>query len=105
MVWDLDGTLWDGTLIETEDPAALNLKLGIREIMAELDKRGILQSVASKNDEAAALAVLERLGIAEYFLYPQIHWNPKSGSLGQIAKCLNIGIDALAFMASKMLPQ
>jgi len=98
VVWDLDGTLWDGTLIETEDPNALVLKPGIREIMEELDKRGILQSVASKNEEAAAMAVLEHLGIADYFLYPQIHWNPKSGSLEQIAKSLNIGIDALALI-------
>ncbi len=98
VVWDLDGTLWDGTLIETEDPKALTLKPGIRELLEELDRRGILQSVASKNDEAAAMAVLEHLGIADFFLYPQIHWNPKSGSLEQIAKSLNIGIDALAFV-------
>jgi FkbH-like protein len=44
------------------------------------------------------MAVLERLNIAEYFLYPQIHWNPKSGSMEQIAKSLNIGIDALALI-------
>ena len=98
VVWDLDGTLWDGTLIETDDPTTLQLKSGIRETVEELDRRGILQSVASKNDEAAALAVLERLGIAEYFLYPQIHWNPKSGSMEQIAKGLNIGVDTLAFV-------
>lgn len=98
VVWDLDNTLWDGTLIETEDPNTLTLKPGVRELMEELDRRGIIQSVASKNDHAAALAVLEQLGIAEYFLYPQIHWNPKSGSMEQIAKSLNIGIDALALI-------
>ena len=98
VVWDLDGTLWDGTLIETEDPNSLVLKPGIRETMEQLDCRGILQSVASKNDEGAAMAVLQHLGIAEYFLYPQIHWNPKSGSMEQIAKSLNIGIDALALV-------
>ena len=98
VVWDLDGTLWDGTLIETDDPKTLTLKPGIRALMEELDSRGILQSVASKNDFGAAMPVLEHLGIAEYFLYPQIHWNPKSGSMEQIAKSLNIGIDALAFI-------
>ena len=98
VVWDLDGTLWDGTLIETEDPDSLVLKPGIRELLEQLDRRGILQSVASKNDAAAAMAVLQHLGIGEYFLYPQIHWNPKSGSMEQIAKSLNIGIDALAFV-------
>lgn len=98
VVWDLDNTLWDGTLIETDDPDTLALKPGVRELMQTLDQRGIIQSVASKNDHAAAMAVLEHLGIADYFLYPQIHWNPKSGSVEQIAKSLNIGIDALALI-------
>lgn len=98
VVWDLDNTLWDGTLIETDEPNTLTLKPNVRELMEELDRRGIIQSVASKNDHDAAMAVLEQLGIAEYFLYPQIHWNPKSGSMEQIAKSLNIGIDALALI-------
>lgn len=98
VVWDLDGTLWDATLIETEHPDTITLKPGIRELMEELDNRGILQSVASKNDMEPAMAVLNRLGIQDYFLYPQIHWNPKSGSVEQIAKSLNIGIDSLAFV-------
>ena len=98
VVWDLDNTLWNGTLIETDDPKTLTLQPGVRELMEGLDHRGIIQSVASKNDHAAATAVLEHMGIAEYFLYPQIHWNPKSGSVEQIAKSLNIGIDSLAFI-------
>ena len=98
VVWDLDNTLWNGTLIETDDPKTLTLKPGVRELMEALDHRGIVQSVASKNDYAAAMAVLEQLGIADYFLYPQIHWNPKSGSVERIAKSLNIGIDSLALI-------
>lgn len=98
VVWDLDNTLWNGTLIETENPASLQLKDGVLDVIQGLDSRGIIQSVASKNDHAAAMAVLERLGVSEYFLYPQIHWNPKSSSVAQIAKSLNIGIDSLAFI-------
>ena len=98
VVWDLDNTLWDGTLVETEDPLTLTLNSGIREVIEELDQRGIIQSVASKNDYEPAMAVLERLGVAEYFLYPQISWGPKSGAVEQIAKSLNIGIDTLALI-------
>ena len=98
VVWDLDNTVWDGTLIETDDPKKLNLKAGVLETIQELDRRGIIQSIASKNDMEAAWPVVEDLGIAEYFLYPQIHWNAKSGSVEQIAKSLNIGIDSLALI-------
>lgn len=98
IVWDLDNTLWNGTLVETEDPMTLTLNSGIREVIEELDQRGIIQSVASKNDFEPAMAVLEHLGVAEYFLYPQISWEPKSGSVEQIAKNLNIGIDTLALI-------
>ena len=98
VVWDLDNTLWDGTLIETDNVEMLTLRPGITDVIIRLDNRGILQSISSKNDHEAAMAMLERLGVAEYFLYPQIHWEPKSGSVEQIAKSLNIGIDALAFI-------
>ncbi len=98
LVWDLDNTLWNGTLIETEDSATLELNSLVLETIEELDRRGILQSVASKNDFEPAMDVLRALGIADYFLYPQISWAPKSSSIAQIAKSLNIGIDALALI-------
>ncbi len=98
LVWDLDGTLWDGILIETDDPKDLKLKPGVSQMLKALDERGIIQSVASKNDYDNAYPVLEHLGVAEYFLYPQIHWNAKSGSIKDIAKSLNIGIDSLALI-------
>ena len=47
VVWDLDDTLWEGVLSETKD---VQLKPDVRNILSELDQRGILQSVASKNN-------------------------------------------------------
>lgn len=98
VVWDLDNTMWNGTLIETNDMDSLKLNPKVLEIMKTLDQRGIVQSIASKNDFDMAWPVVEKLGIAEYILYPQIHWNAKSVSMEQIAKKLNIGIDATALI-------
>lgn len=95
LVCDLDGTLWDGVL--AEDPA-VELKPEAARTLATLDERGVLLSVASKNDPAAAWRRLEELGLAERFLYPQIHWRPKSQSVREIASRLNIGLDAVAFL-------
>jgi FkbH-like protein len=95
LVWDLDHTLWDGILLEDRE---VTLRHGVRETLETLDARGILHSIASRNDHEAAMAKLSELGLAEYFLCPQIHWGSKVGSLESIAKALNLGVDALAFV-------
>ena len=95
VAWDLDNTLWDGVLLEDEN---VTLRDGVREIVETLDGRGILQSVASKNDPERATAKLREFGLNDYFLYPQISWNSKASSIRNIAAALNIGLDAVAFI-------
>ncbi|KPA09305.1 haloacid dehalogenase [Candidatus Magnetomorum sp. HK-1] len=95
IVWDLDHTIWDGVLLEDEN---VTLKPGILDIIKKLDDRGILQSIASKNEYNSAMEKLKIFGIQDYFLYPQIHWNSKAYSIEQIQKLINIGIDTLAFV-------
>ena len=95
VVWDLDNTLWDGVLLE--DPE-VRLRPDVPRVIEALDERGILHSVASRNDAGTARARLRELGLDEYFLHPQITWGSKSESLKAIAAALNIGVDALAFV-------
>ncbi|MEH2162313.1 MAG: HAD-IIIC family phosphatase [Nostoc sp.] len=95
VVWDLDNTLWNGVLLED---ARVDLRENIVEIIKALDARGILQSIASKNDHNTAIAKLQELGLSEYFIYSQINWNSKVASIQEIAKLINIGLDAIAFI-------
>ena len=95
VVWDLDNTVWDGILLED---TAVSLRPGIVNVIKTLDERGILNSIASRNDHGAAMAQLARFGLADYFVYPQIGWQAKSHSVAAIAKALNIGLDTLAFI-------
>jgi FkbH-like protein len=95
VVWDLDNTLWDGTLLEGDE---LHLRDGVREIIHALDARGILHSIASRNHAESALARLRQLGLDEYFLYPQINWGSKAASIRMIAESLNIGLDSICFI-------
>lgn len=97
VVWDLDNTLWDGILVE-DGPATVRLRAGIASILKELDERGILLSIASKNNHDEAMTVLRRFGLGDYFLSPQISWDPKSESIRRIATSLNIGLDAILFV-------
>jgi FkbH-like protein len=95
VVWDLDNTVWDGILLED---AEVTLRPHVVHILKTLDERGILHSIASRNDHDVAMAKLRELGIEEYFLYPQINWGSKAASVAQIAKDINIGLDAIAFV-------
>lgn len=99
VVWDLDNTLWDGVLLEDD---RVELRNQVVEIIKTLDSRGILQSIASKNDAAKAMKKLHEFELHEYFLYPQINWNSKSSSLQEIAKSLNLGIDTFAFIDDQL---
>jgi FkbH-like protein len=94
VIWDLDNTVWEGVLSEGD----VFLKPGIKELMETFDERGILQSIASRNNHDDAFAKLKSLGLDHYFLYPQINWGDKSGSIETIRKSLNIGINTLAFI-------
>lgn len=95
VVWDLDNTLWDGVLLEDEQ---VTLRQGIVEIIQTLDSRGILHSIASKNDHAIALEKLQNFGLSDYFLYPQMNWNSKASSIRHIAQLMNLSLDTFAFV-------
>jgi len=95
LVWDLDNTLWQGTLLE--DPE-VQIADEVRRVVVELDSRGILQSVSSKNDYDPAWRRLEELGIAQYFVHPRINWGLKSDSVGEIADELKFALDTMAFI-------
>ncbi|MEY9970598.1 FkbH-like protein [Lysinibacillus sp. RC46] len=95
VVWDLDHTIWQGVLLEDKN---VILREGVKKILEELDKRGILQSIASKNEHHLAIEKLKEFGIEEYFIYPQINWNSKGEAIKKIAQSINIGLDTLAFI-------
>jgi methoxymalonate biosynthesis protein len=95
LVWDLDNTLWDGTILEDLE---VRERPGVREVIAALDARGILQSVSSRNDPDLAWGRLETLGLAEYFVLPKIGWGRKSDAVREIAEELRFAHNAIAFV-------
>lgn len=95
LVWDLDNTLWRGTLLEDSEVYLFD---GLRDVIATLDSRGILQSIASKNDFDMAWARLEQLGMSEYFVHPHISWGRKSDSVREVADRLQFAPKTIAFI-------
>ncbi|MDQ2086504.1 HAD-IIIC family phosphatase [Herbivorax sp. ANBcel31] len=95
LVWDLDDTLWEGTLREDRDVVFDKVK---KSIIKKIDERGILQSIASRNDLQQAQEKLKELEILEYFFYPQCHWGSKVESIKLIANKLNIALDSIGYI-------
>lgn len=95
LVWDLDRTLWRGVLLED---GQVSLADEVREVIVELDRRGILQSVASRNDHDHAWEWLEKLRVAEYFVLPEIGWGRKSDAVAAIADGLSFAHRTVAFI-------
>ena len=88
VIWDLDNTLWHGTLPEG---GAIEPRPEALELIRRLDGAGIVQSVVSKNDYDDAKQALTNLGLFDCFVYPQISWSAKSASVEQIVDLLNMG--------------
>ena len=94
LVWDLDDTLWDG--IRLEGP--VTVRKAVVEAITELDRRGILHSIASRGEEDLALETLKECRVRDLFLVPKINWLPKSQNITAIAHELGISLDAMAFI-------
>jgi FkbH-like protein len=95
IVWDLDNTLWEGVLAEGDE---VHLRPRIKEILQTLDGRGILNSIASRNDHDEAINKLGEFDLADFFVFPEIGWNSKSASVGSIQKNLNVQLNSIMFV-------
>lgn len=95
LVWDLDDTLWDGVVLEGDDPRPFP---HVPRVLRTLDERGILHAAVSRGDHDTATAHLEACGLDEWFCAARIGWGDKSAAVRRIAETLNIGLDTIAFV-------
>ncbi|MET3130541.1 FkbH-like protein [Oxalobacteraceae bacterium GrIS 1.11] len=109
LVLDLDNTMWGGVI---GDDGMHNIQIGqgtpqgeafsmFQQYCRELNERGILLAVCSKNDIDNA-----RQGFShpdselklESFTSFQANWEPKPGNIERIGAEINIGLDSLVFI-------
>ena len=95
VVWDLDNTLWDGILVEN---SGITLRQDFAELIKELDSKGIVNSIASKNNFEQAWAKLQSMKLDEFFVFPKINWEPKSVNLAKTIQQMNINPDTVVFV-------
>lgn len=80
VIWDLDDTFWRGTISE----GGAEIPEEHRQLLKQLTDIGVVNSICSKNDFAPTMAYLEQSGLAEYFVFPSINWNPKGQRVKQL---------------------
>lgn len=93
VIWDLDDTLWSGTLAEKDD---LKVDLFRQTFIRESNNRGIVNSICSKNNFEDAKKELESLGLWKEFVFPRIEFSPK----GQLVKWI---IDSMQLRAENTI--
>jgi FkbH-like protein len=109
LVCDLDNTLWGGVVGEDgldglrlgADAAGIGYARLQRAIL-DVQRRGVLLGIASKNNPADVDEVFDRHpGMVlrrEHFSASRVSWDDKASSLRSIATELNIGLDSIAFI-------
>jgi len=85
VVWDLDNTLWKGTVFY-KDKENIRLKEGTIAALKELNKRNIKNAICSRNNEIDVKEQLEKFGIGTYFDFVEVNWDRKSESIKRISE-------------------
>jgi FkbH-like protein len=108
LITDLDDTLWHGILGEVGTAGVgFTLDAGAQihglyqQFLQSLAERGILLGIASKNEPSLVKQTLDRTDLIvrrESFFPVEVHWGPKSESVGRILNAWNIGPEAVAFI-------
>ena len=86
VIWDLDETFWSGTLSEE----GVTPDSDRTDTVRELNRRGIVSSICSKNDYDDARAQLEAAGAWEQFVFPSISWSPKGAQVRTIIEDMGL---------------
>jgi FkbH-like protein len=95
VIWDLDETFWRGTLTEGGVESFIEAN---HDAVVELSRRGIMNSICSKNDEASTLDIISSLKLADYFVFPSISWNAKGPRVRAIIEDMGLRPENVMFI-------
>jgi FkbH-like protein len=99
IIWDLDGTIWNGILAEGQ----IEFIEDRVELIKSLARRGIISSLASKNDFNAAKNILKQAGLWDYFVFPSISYDPKGKRVSEIVQKVSLRPENIFFIDDNIL--
>lgn len=94
IIWDLDDTLWEGTLSEGD----INFPQKHAVLLKMLMDCGIINSICSKNDYEKTIDCLKKLGIEECFVFMSIDWTSKGQRISTMLKDMGLRADNVLFI-------
>lgn len=92
IIWDLDDTLWEGTLSE----GTISMPPQHIKLLQNITDAGVINSICSKNNNLDVEVKLNELGILDFFVFKSINWDNKGHRIKQI-------IDNMALRSSNVL--
>lgn len=94
IIWDLDDTLWQGTLSETD---VILPQINV-ELLKMLADHGIVNSISSKNNEVDVYDKLKEYGIDDLFVFNNINWEEKGSQINDKIKLMGLRAENTLFI-------
>ena len=86
IIWDLDETFWHGTISEQK---VAPVKQACDLVLLS-SKKGIVNSICSKNDEKPCIDKLKEWDLDKYFVFNSINWEPKGQRIKDTVESMNL---------------
>ena len=86
IIWDLDETFWHGTISEQK---VAPVKQACDLVLLS-SKKGIVNSICSKNDEKPCIDKLKEWDLDNYFVFNSINWEPKGQRIKDTVESMNL---------------
>lgn len=95
IIWDLDDTLWRGTLADGDNVELFHWR---RDFISRSSQHGIVHSICSKNNFDDAMRKLDEFGLTPYLVHPSISFTPKGVRVKQLISDLQLRPQNVVFV-------
>ena len=100
VIWDLDDTIWTGTLAEGDAVVLNEVRAGF---IRELNRRGVISAVCSKNNPEQAKAKMTELGLWEETVFNRIAFEPKGAAVKEMIEDMQLRPANVLFVDDNVL--